>query len=119
MELSVQNIGSMTAIHLDWLQSADPIDWHRSVMTFNFDADLAPLVCIGSQPCCDLGTAITMYYLCCPSFFSKYASMAEIEAQVGYEIETAKLLELIANRMSAGRYTDANFIPDIIGRLSP
>lgn len=110
------NFENLTAVHLEWLRGAQPIDWHRSVLTFNFDADLAPLVWIASQPRCDLGTAITIYYMGQPDFFAQYDSMAEIEAQVGYELPTAELLELIANSVSEGLYRDANLKPYIIER---
>ena len=76
-----------------WLERSGPDEWHRTALTFNWDAGLKVLEWIVSQPDCDRGTAIA------------------VEAIPGWASETVGLLRLICERWAAGAYQNYRFSP--------
>ena len=104
---------------LAWLGKAGPDDWHRCACTWNWDQPFGVLNWIIRQPDCDAGTAITLFARGEPSYYSQFATIAEIEAKAGWAMETVRFLIEICERWQAGRYAAWRFRPDQLPELDP
>lgn len=49
------------AANIAWLERADPDDWHRVALDFNWSEPLALLDWIAGQAECDAATALTIF----------------------------------------------------------
>ena len=104
---------------LAWLQQAGPAEWHCCAATWNWDQDLATLRWIIAQPDCDAGTAITLFARGEPSYYAQYPTMAALEADSGYMMDTVRFLIEICERWQAGQYVTYRFRPDQLPYVTP
>jgi hypothetical protein len=103
---------------LAWLRKAGPADWHRCACTWNWDQPFDAIRWIIRQRHCDAGTAVTLFARGEPGYYSKYASLAEIEAKAGWAMETVHFLAEICERWQAGQYSAWRFRPDQLPNLT-
>lgn len=96
---------------LEWLKQQGPAEWHRSAATWNWDNPMDAMSWVLSQPDCDAGTAIMLFALGEPSYYSKFSSMDELEAKAGYMMETVRFMIDICERWEAGQYKTYRFKP--------
>jgi hypothetical protein len=104
---------------LAWLGKAGPADWHRCACTWNWDQPFDVIRWIIRQPECDAGTAITLFARGEPSYYSQFATMADLEAKAGWSMEVVRFLIEICERWRAGQYSAWRFRPDQLPELDP
>lgn len=103
---------------LAWLKKAGPADWHRCACTWNWDQPFDAIRWIIRQKQCDAGTAVTLFARGEPSYYSKFASLPEIEAKASWAMETVHFLKEICERWQAGQYSAWRFRPDQVPNLA-
>jgi Domain of unknown function (DUF4274) len=86
---------------IEWLEQASPEQWHSFVLGFNWNDELDPLFWIAQQHDCDMATALTIFWRSEPGW--DLMMMAEGEAD--YSRPESAMIRYIANRISAGGYT--------------
>src|SRR3954463_15192648 len=69
---------------LAWLKKAGPADWHRCACTWNWDQPFDAIRWIIRQPRCDAGRAVPLFPRGEPSYYSKFASLLDIERKAGW-----------------------------------
>jgi hypothetical protein len=104
---------------IGWLRLAGADDWHRSALTWNWDNDFGPIAWIIAQPECDAGTAISLFALGEPGYYTQFDSMAAIEAGAPYMMETVRFLMDICERWAAGQYRSYRFRPERVPDIHP
>ncbi len=102
---------------LAWMKRAGPADWHRCACTWNWDQPFDVIRWIIRQRSCDAGTAVTLFARGEPGYYSKYATMAELEAKSGSSMEVVRFLKEICERWQAGQYSTWRFRPDELPNL--
>lgn len=93
-------------IFLAWLQASGPDEWHRWAINWNWDYGQQLFEWIVSQPGCDKGTALSVYYAAQPDFFADYPSLVSSAND-----EAASLMKVICENWSRGTYTTYAFLP--------
>jgi Domain of unknown function (DUF4274) len=94
-----------------WLASAGPDDWHRSALTWNWDDGLVPMRWVIAQPGCDAGTAVHLFAMGEPRYWSRYETVAAIEEDAPWGMEHVRFLTEICERWAAGQYRQYRFRP--------
>jgi len=104
----------LLAAQIAWLESADRDEWHRVMLDFNWGEPLNLLHWIATHPDCDLGTALTMFWLGQPAAWLAEADDFAAEEPDEFSWLNAKICADIAHRVAAGSYARAEiaFTPD-------
>lgn len=100
------------AANIAWLEAADPDDWHRVALDFNWSEQLFLLDWIVRQRDCDIATALTIFWQGEPSFWLD--TKAKAGEPDGYGDLNAALCIYIAARVADGGYgrSEIAFRPD-------
>lgn len=101
------------AANIAWLASADPDDWHRAVLDFNWSEPLYLLDWIVRQNDCDVATALTVFWKGEPEAWMAEAGADDDEPN-GFSYLNRQLCAYIAARVAAGGYDRSQiaFAPD-------
>ena len=83
-----------------------PEMWHQIAWNWNWDNGIEPLKWIISQPNCDKGTALLIYWYSAPRFDAQYASREEVDK---YELDKYDFTKEIENKYVSGFYQKENF----------
>ena len=67
-------------VFLAWLEDNGPDEWHRWAINWNWDHGTELFWWIVTQPNCDRGTALSIYYAAQPDAFGRYASIEDARA---------------------------------------
>lgn len=89
--------------HIAWMEAADPDDWHRVMLDFNWSEPLYLLDWIVRQPDCDIATALTIFWLGQPECWICEAGSSDEEPN-GYSYLNAEICAYVATRVAAGGY---------------
>lgn len=92
------------AANIGWLASADPDDWHRVALDFNWGEPLYLLDWIVRQPNCDIATALTLFWKGEPAAWLDEEGASEEEPD-GFSYLNRQICAYIANRVKTGGYT--------------
>jgi len=90
--------------NITWLAAADPDDWHRVVLDFNWGEPLYVLDWIVRQPQCDIATAQTVFWKGEPAAWLADEGQADSEPN-GFSYLNQKICEYIATRIRKGGYS--------------
>ncbi len=101
------------AANVAWLQSANPDDWHRVMLDFNWNEPLYVLDWIVRQADCDLATALTIFWNGQPAAWID-GEGADDEEPNGYSYLNAEICVYVAGRVQAGGYSRSQiaFMPN-------
>jgi hypothetical protein len=101
------------AANIAWLETADPDDWHRVALEFNWSDYLYVLDWIVRQPHCDIATALTIFWKGEPACFMEEEG-EDAEEPDGFGDLNKAICAYIAERVRAGGYTRSEicFTPD-------
>ena len=96
-----------------WLKKADPDEWHRVAMDFNWGEPLYLLDWIVRQPECDVATALTIFWQGEPTCWLDEDGASDEEPN-GFSYLNREICAYIAKRVGAGGYTRSkiDFAPD-------
>jgi Domain of unknown function (DUF4274) len=99
--------------NIAWLAAADPDDWHRVSIDFNWSEPLHVLDWIVRQPNCDVATALDIFWKGEPECWLVEEGSSD-EAPNGYSWLNAKICEYIAKRVGEGGYTRSEiaYVPE-------
>jgi Domain of unknown function (DUF4274) len=90
--------------NIAWLAAADPDDWHRVSLDFNWSEPLYLLDWIVHQPDCDVATALDILWKGEPECWLEEEGSSDEEPD-GYSYLNAKICVYIAKRVREGGYT--------------
>lgn len=93
-------------ILLRYLPQYSPEMWHQIAMSWNWDNGYDVLRWIISQPICDKGTALLLYWRSSPRYMVQYATKEEVNK---YEIENYEFVKEIENKYVSGFFQNENF----------
>lgn len=81
----------------EFLQSVDkPLEIHCFTCYYNASRGIKPLIQLVKNPSCDAGTALRLFWINDPVYFSQYRTISE--CPYAFEQETMRLLRAIARR---------------------
>ena len=105
--------------NIAWLEAADPDDWHRVSIDFNWDEPLYVLDWIVRQPNCDVATALDIFWKGEPECWL-VEEVSDDEEPNGYSWLNAKICVNIAKRVREGGYTRSEiaYVPEPFTRTS-
>ncbi len=89
--------------NIAWLESANPDDWHRVALEFNWGEPLYVLDWIVRQPNCDLATALDIFWKGEPECWQCEADAFNEEPN-GFSYLNAKICAYVADRVRSGGY---------------
>jgi len=101
------------ASNIAWLENADPDDWHRVALDFNWGEPLYLLDWIVRKPDCDVATALTIFWLGQPGSWIKDRGSMSLKPN-GFSYLNKNLCAYIAGRIAKGGYTRSRiaYAPD-------
>ena len=98
-------------LFLEWLKENGPDEWHRWAISWNWDHGTELAEWIVDQPNCDRGTALSLYYMIQPDYYTRYASVeAAVADGVGHG-ESIDLVMRICEKWRKGAYQTYAYRP--------
>lgn len=99
--------------NVEWLAAADPDDWHRVALDFNWDEPLYLLYWIVQQDNCDIATALDIFWKGQPTYWLAEEG-EDKEKPNGWSYLNRKMCIYIANRVRVRGYrrSEIAFSPD-------
>ena len=105
----------VVAAQIEWLETADPDEWHRVVLDFNWGEPLWLLDWIVKQPVCDLATALTVFWVGQPMAWLEESDDFNTGEPDEFSWLNAQLCAEIAHHVAAGDFytrSEIAFEPD-------
>ena len=103
--------------NVEWLAAANPDDWHRVALDFNWDEPLYLLYWIVQQDNCDIATALDIFWKGQPAYWLAEEG-EDKEKPNGWSYLNRKMCVYIANRVRVSGYqrSEIAFSPDTLTR---
>ena len=86
---------------------ASPTERHFAAKSWNWDYGEAPIIWISRQSDTDIATAITIFFLCEPSYYQKFAGDLEAVSSEHQRFQLKLILE-IKMKIDQGFYSNSN-----------
>ena len=99
---------------IEWLRQQGPDEWHRTATTWNWDSGNEVLLWIVTQPECDRGTALDVFWKGSPECHVLPAGPDNSWSNVGGFAEDHKLLSTILRNWKAGFYKTERFASEFV-----
>lgn len=97
------------AAHIEWLKTASPDDWHRTVLAFQWSEQYEPLYWIVQQDQCDRASALKIFWALCPEIEDAQAAQAN---RSEHWLSDNVIVEYIARRLHDQGYPRAEIAFD-------
>lgn len=93
-----------------WLQENGPDEWHRWAISNNWDYGTDIFEWIVSQPTCDKGTALSLYYATQPEIYTRFTTLDEVKSHPVFS-ESVNLVLKICQMWQNGAYQTYDYLP--------